>query len=112
MISQLLLEMDGVESTKDVVIIAATNRPDFIDTSFLRPGRFDSLIYIPPPDSEARKSILQMILKSMKVASSNEDGWLDRIVARTSRFTGADMRSLCMKAGLHSIKRDNQVRHC
>jgi transitional endoplasmic reticulum ATPase len=52
---QLLTEMDGVEGLKGVIIIAATNRPDIIDKALTRPGRFDHLIYVPPPDYESRK---------------------------------------------------------
>ena len=62
-ISQLLTEMDGLEELRGVVVIAATNRPDIIDPALLRPGRFDKLLYVLPPDIEARKEILKIHLK-------------------------------------------------
>jgi SpoVK/Ycf46/Vps4 family AAA+-type ATPase len=101
--------MDGVEEANDVVIIAATNRPDFIDASFLRPGRFDALIYIPPPDAEARRSILSMYTKSMNVVEEQQ-GWLERLVTKTSRYTGADLRALCMKAGLNALMKNKDAK--
>src|SRR5690606_22243455 len=59
-VSQFLTEMDGLMELKDVVIVAATNRPDLLDSSLLRPGRFDRLVYIPMPDKEARQKILEI----------------------------------------------------
>src|SRR5207247_5970096 len=59
-ISQFLTEMDGLEELRNVVIIAATNRPDIIDSALLRPGRFDRLLFVPPPDLEARRQIVRI----------------------------------------------------
>jgi len=70
MISQLLTELDGLESLKDVTVIAATNRPDIIDTALLRPGRFDKLISIPTPDKEARKEIFTIHTKHKPLADN------------------------------------------
>jgi len=58
--SQLLAEMDGIEELRDVVVIGATNRPDLMDPAILRPGRFDRLIYVPPPDEKSRLQILKI----------------------------------------------------
>ena len=60
MLAQLLTEMDGVEYLQDVLVVAATNRPDMIDKALLRPGRFDRLIYIPLPDDKAREEIFKV----------------------------------------------------
>lgn len=64
---QLLNEMDGIEGREKVVIMGATNRPDILDKALIRPGRFDRLIYIPPPDAEARKEIFKINIQKMKV---------------------------------------------
>jgi SpoVK/Ycf46/Vps4 family AAA+-type ATPase len=64
---QLLNEMDGVEGREKVVIFGATNRPDILDKALIRPGRFDRLIYIPPPDEEARKEIFRINISKMSV---------------------------------------------
>ena len=63
MLAQLLTEMDGVEILKDVLIVAATNRPDMIDKALLRPGRIDRLIYVPLPSDDTRREIFQVSLK-------------------------------------------------
>lgn len=60
MLAQLLTEMDGVEYLQDVLVVAASNRPDMIDKALLRPGRFDRLIYIPLPDDKAREEIFKV----------------------------------------------------
>lgn len=74
---QLLTEMDGVEGLKEVVIIAATNRPEILDEALTRPGRFDHLIYIGPPDLEARKQIFRICLKSnIKILFRNTLKWI------------------------------------
>merc|ERR1712021_273499 len=67
-LNQLLTEMDGMGSKKNVFIIGATNRPDIIDAALMRPGRLDQLIYIPMPDSDSRKSILRAPLRKSPIA--------------------------------------------
>jgi len=64
----MLTELDGLEDLRDVIVIAATNRPDIIDPALLRPGRFDRLIYIPPPDKEARKEIFRIHTRKKPLA--------------------------------------------
>ncbi|MGC8689792.1 MAG: ATP-binding protein, partial [Thermoplasmata archaeon] len=66
-VNQILAEMDGIAPLKNVVVIAATNRPDIIDQALLRPGRFDRLVYVPPPDESARMEILKVHTKNMKL---------------------------------------------
>ena len=68
MMSQLLTEMDGIEEIHDIVVIAATNRVDMIDTALLRPGRFDKIIYIPNPDKITREKILQIHIKEKPIS--------------------------------------------
>jgi len=90
-ISQFLTEMDGLEELRNVVIIAATNRPDIIDSALLRPGRFDRLLFVPPPDLEARKQIFKIHTRKTPLA---EDVNLDELARKTDGYTGADIASL------------------
>ncbi len=99
-VSQFLTELDGLVLLKDVVIVAATNRPDLLDSSMLRPGRFDRLIYIPMPDNEARKRILEIYLSRM-AASGVQAQWLADM---TEDFSGADLEMFCREAGMLALK--------
>jgi SpoVK/Ycf46/Vps4 family AAA+-type ATPase/intein/homing endonuclease len=90
-VSQLLTELDGVQSLQGVVVLAATNRIDIVDPALLRAGRFDKLIQIPLPDKPARKEILKIHTKGVPIA---KDVDLDRVVEMTEGFSGADMASL------------------
>jgi transitional endoplasmic reticulum ATPase len=100
-VSQFLTELDGLVELKDVVIIAATNRPDLIDSSLLRPGRFDRLIYIPMPDMKARKRILEIHLSRMATAKEAMVEWLAQ---STEGYSGADMEMLCREAGMLAMR--------
>src|SRR5215472_12189214 len=86
MVSQLLTEIDGIEEIHEVVVIAATNRVDMIDTALLRPGRFDKIVYVPKPDIKARQKILEIHTKG-KPLGRNVD--LITIAEVTEGFTGA-----------------------
>jgi len=90
-VSQLLTELDGVQSLQGVVVLAATNRIDMVDPALLRAGRFDKLILIPLPDKAARKDILKIHTKGVPIA---KDVDLDSVVEMTEGFSGADMASL------------------
>ncbi len=90
-VSQLLTELDGVQSLQGVVVLAATNRIDIVDSALLRAGRFDKLIQIPLPDKPARKEILKIHTKGVPIG---KDVDLDRVVDLTEGFSGADMASL------------------
>merc|ERR1711871_692790 len=103
--NQLLTEMDGVGSKKNVVIIGATNRPDIIDTALMRPGRLDQLIYIPMPDYESRLSILKANLRKSPV---NKDVDLAYMAAQTEKFTGADLTEICQRAAKLAIREEIQ----
>jgi transitional endoplasmic reticulum ATPase len=100
-ISQFLTEMDGLEELRNVVIIAATNRPDIVDPALLRPGRFDRMLLVPPPDLEARKQIFRIHTKKTPLA---EDVKPDELARKTEGYTGADIASICNTAVMLSIK--------
>ncbi|NHJ33620.1 MAG: CDC48 family AAA ATPase, partial [Asgard group archaeon] len=102
-ISQLLTEIDGLEMIKQIVIIAATNRPDIVDSALLRPGRFDRFVLIPPPDQKARLKILQIFTKEMPLG---DDVDLKQIVKDIEGFSGADIESLCREAAMLSLRED------
>lgn len=102
----LLNEMDGIESLSDVTVLAATNRPDIIDKALVRPGRFDRMIYIPPPDLEARKSILKICTKNMPV---NENVDLDSLARMMERYSGAEVTLVPREAALLAISEDINV---
>lgn len=100
-ISQLLTEMDGLESLQNVMVIAATNRPDILDPAMLRPGRFDRLIYVPAPDEDSRLEILRIYTKDMPLA---EDVDIHSLAQETKGYSGADIASLCREAGMHVLR--------
>jgi transitional endoplasmic reticulum ATPase len=100
-ISQILTELDGLESLNDVMVIAATNRPDIIDAALLRPGRFDRLIEIGLPDEEARKEILKIHTSKKPLA---DDIDLEDIAKRTDKFSGADLGAVVNEAVMLAIR--------
>ncbi|MCJ7607328.1 MAG: AAA family ATPase, partial [Thermoplasmata archaeon] len=100
-ISQLLTEMDGLESLHNVIVMAATNRPDMIDPALLRPGRFDRLVYIPPPGLEARKEILRIHTKDRPVA---DDVDLDKLATKMENYTGAEIAAVANEAVMLAIR--------
>jgi len=102
-ISQLLTEMDGIITLEDVVVIAATNRPDIVDPAILRPGRFDRLIYVPDPDEKARLEILRIYTKEMPLT---KDVDLAQLTSMTKGYSGADINAVCREAALNALRRD------
>jgi transitional endoplasmic reticulum ATPase len=102
-ISQLLTEMDGILALEDMVVIAATNRPDIIDQAILRPGRFDRLVYVPEPDQKARLEIFNLYTKGMPLA---KDVDLPRLAGMTKSYSGADIEALCREAALKALRKD------
>ena len=100
-VAQLLTLMDGLKSRGQLVVMAATNRPDDIDEALRRPGRFDRELKINPPTEEGRKEILQIHTRGMPL---NKDVEFNEIARRTIGYTGADLEVLCKEAGLKSIK--------
>jgi len=99
-VSQFLTELDGLVELKDVIVVAATNRPDLLDRSLLRPGRFDRLIYIPMPDKVARQKILEIHLSKMAAQGVSPE-WL---AGQTEDYSGADLEMLCREAGMLALR--------
>jgi transitional endoplasmic reticulum ATPase len=106
-ISQLLTEIDGIQTLEDVVIIAATNRPDIVDPAVLRPGRFDRLIYVPEPDEKARLEIFQIYTKNMPLA---KDVDISHLAEATKGYSGADIEALCREAALNALRRNTNAK--
>ncbi len=102
-LNQLLVEMDGFESTDGVIIIAATNRPDVLDPAILRPGRFDRRIMVPRPDLRGRTGILQVHTRKVPLAPDVE---LDIIARGTPGFSGADLENLVNEGALLAARQD------
>jgi transitional endoplasmic reticulum ATPase len=101
--SQILAEMDGIEELTDVIVIGATNRPDLLDPAILRPGRFDKLIYVPPPDEKSRHQILKIYTRRMPLAP---DVSLKELAMRTEMCSGADLAALCREAAMNALRRN------
>ncbi|MHB8604719.1 MAG: CDC48 family AAA ATPase [Thermoplasmatota archaeon] len=100
LVNQLLTSIDGMEALEGVVVIGATNRPDIIDPALLRAGRFDRLLQAPPPDTNARKKIIEIHTATMPL--KNVD--LDELAQRTKGYVGADIQSLCREAGILALR--------
>ena len=105
-INQILTEMDGMGSKKNVFIIGATNRPDIIDSAILRPGRLDQLIYIPLPDDGSRMSILKANLRKTPVSKNVDLSYLAKI---TKGFSGADLTEICQRACKLAIRENIEM---
>ncbi|SFR60730.1 CDC48 family AAA ATPase [Halogeometricum limi] len=96
-VSQLLTELDGLESLEDVVVVATTNRPDLIDSALLRPGRLDRHVHVPVPDEEARRAIFAVHTEHKPLA---DDVDLDRLARETEGYVGADVEAVCREASM------------
>ncbi|MFP3311937.1 MAG: CDC48 family AAA ATPase [Acidilobus sp.] len=94
-VNQLLTEMDGLVPLNNVVVLAATNRPDIVDPALMRPGRFDRIIYVPPPDKDSRKQIFQVHLRKVPLANDVD---IDRLADLTEGYTGADIAAVVREA--------------
>ncbi|MCS6935762.1 MAG: ATP-dependent zinc metalloprotease FtsH [Chitinophagales bacterium] len=106
-LNQLLVEMDGFSSEKGVIMIAATNRPDVLDSALLRPGRFDRQITIDKPDMKGREQIFKVHLKSIKISKEVS---VEKLAALTPGFVGADIANICNEAALIAARKDkNEV---
>ncbi len=105
-LNQLLVEMDGFELKDNIILIAATNRPDILDPALLRPGRFDRQIVVDTPDRKGRKEILEVHAKGKPL---DKDIELDVLAAGTPGFTGADLANVINEAALLAARRGNKV---
>mgnify|MGYP001109540748 FL=1 len=99
-LSQLLTEIDGI-NIKGVITIGITNRPDLIDTSLLRPGRLDIIVYVKPPNRDERLDILRIITRRMPI---DKDVDLNVLAGATDDYTGADLNALCREAAINAMK--------
>jgi transitional endoplasmic reticulum ATPase len=102
-ISQLLTEIDGLITLQNVVVLAASNRPDMLDPAVLRPGRFDRRVYVPPPDTEAIYQILEIKTREMPLG---EDVDLDNLAKLMAGYSGADIDSVVREAALNALRID------
>jgi cell division protease FtsH len=105
-LNQLLVEMDGFDASKGVIIMAATNRPDVLDPALLRPGRFDRQVVVDRPDLRGREAILQVHSRSVALAPEVE---LQVIASRTPGFTGADLANVVNEAALLAARREKSA---
>jgi transitional endoplasmic reticulum ATPase len=101
-ISQLLTEMDGLEELRGVVVLAATNRIDLIDPALLRAGRFDQILYVPPPNEKARLEIFKIHTKGTPLAKNVA---LQKLAAETEGCMGSDIEAICREAKMLAIRR-------
>jgi transitional endoplasmic reticulum ATPase len=118
--AQLLTEIDDVSRLKDVIIIGATNRIDIIDDAFLRPGRFDKLLYIPLPDEKSIEKIFAVYLKKINVDKNIKIKELSKLIFKQenkNKFSGADIEAICNEAAMITIrtivkkKKQNEKNH-
>jgi cell division protease FtsH len=105
-LNQLLVEMDGFDTSKGVIIMAATNRPDVLDPALLRPGRFDRQVVVDRPDLKGREAILRVHARDVKASPDVE---LQVIAARTPGFTGADLANVVNEAALLAARREKDA---
>ncbi|MCJ7634241.1 AAA family ATPase, partial [Candidatus Bathyarchaeota archaeon] len=104
-ISQLLTELDGLETLQNVVVIAATNRPDIVDPALLRPGRFDRLIYVPEPDETSRYKIVKIYTKNMPLDKEIDLAFLAKAM---KGYSGADIQAVCNEAAMNAMRRNDK----
>ncbi|MCS7105708.1 MAG: CDC48 family AAA ATPase [Candidatus Aenigmarchaeota archaeon] len=99
-VSQLLTEISGIEETKGIIIIAATNRPDIVDPALLRPGRIDRFVLVPAPDEKSRLEILKVHTRKMPLKNVDLKEW----AKKTEGFSGADLEALCREAAMNALR--------
>ncbi|MEL6816036.1 MAG: AAA family ATPase, partial [Cyanobacteria bacterium J06598_3] len=105
-LNQLLTEMDGFEGNTGIIVIAATNRADVLDSALLRPGRFDRQVQVDPPDIKGRREVLEVHARNKKVA---DEVSMDAIARRTPGFTGADLANLLNEAAILTARRRKEA---
>ncbi|KAJ7147538.1 AAA family ATPase [Mycena crocata] len=107
-LTSLLNEMDGVQELLGVTVLAATNRPDAIDSALMRPGRLDRILYVGPPDQEGREEILRIRMKNMSVSPDVD---ITQIARMTDGCSGAEITALCQEAALLTMQQDMNAAH-
>ena len=106
-LSQFLTELDGLEIMKDIVVIAATNRPDILDPALIRPGRIDRILLVPAPEKKARLEILSIFTKDMPLAANMD---LNKLIEITDGFSGADIETWCREAAMIALRENIRAR--
>jgi len=106
-ISQLLTEMDGIETLENVVVIAATNRPDILDPAVLRPGRFDRLIYVPAPDQKTLEQIFRIYTANMPLDKTVN---VQELAKMATGYSGADVEALCREAAFNALRKNAEAK--
>jgi len=101
-LTTLLNEMQGFELTQGVLVLAATNRPQALDPALLRPGRFDKLVYVSPPDERAREAIFRRFARTKKVAADVD---VVQLAMQTEGYSGAEVVGICQEAGMAAMRR-------
>jgi transitional endoplasmic reticulum ATPase len=107
-VNALLTEMDGLQNLKNVVVLAATNRPDIVDNALLRPGRFDKIVQIPTPDEKTRLEIFKVHTKDMPLSGDID---LESFAKKTEGYNGADIEGVCREAGMNAIREEKDKVH-
>ena len=102
-VNQFLAELDGMQTLQNVLVIGATNRADILDPAVLRPGRFDGIVFVPPPDTDARLEILRVHTREMPLA---DDVSLEKLADETEGFSGADIEGLVREAAMAAVRDD------
>lgn len=102
-LSQLLIEMDGIEALKQVTVIAATNRPDMIDSALMRPGRIDRILYVAPPDFNSAKEIYDIELRKMSHSKDVDTVELARL---STGLSGAEIAAVCREAAVLAMEQN------
>ena len=105
-LNQILVEMDGFDSSTNVIVVSATNRPDILDPALLRPGRFDRQVVLDRPDIRGRKAILEVHAKGMPLEESTD---LEIVAKQTPGFSGADLANLVNEAAILAARRDKKT---
>lgn len=105
-LNQILVEMDGFEQGTNVIVMAATNRPDVLDPALLRPGRFDRRVTIPLPDRKDREAILKIHFKNKPIDSSVD---LDALAAKTAGSSGADLQNIANESAIQAARRNSKI---
>jgi transitional endoplasmic reticulum ATPase len=101
-VASLLTELDGIDPLRDVVVLGATNRPDLIDPALLRPGRLEKLVFVEPPDAQARREILRTAAKSVPLSADVD---LDALAGELEGYSAADCVALLREAALTAMRR-------
>ena len=102
-VNQILVEMDGIEDRKGVVVVASTNKLELVDKAMLRPGRFDRIVYVPNPQADSRYEVLKVHTKKMPLTDEAKE-YLKVLANITDHFSGADLENVCREAGMQAIR--------